>query len=463
MNKKTKGKTTMPKSSFKSEAKRSTKVQFQHFFLFAALVIAFFFFLQYSFIPWGVAKFVVPLFQPSGEKLEKMAFVKLPGLIWVSATQDKAAELSGIKSLDAVQLKDYINREYIFDFTFVERNMETHGYVKGATEFYAKSEVLGEHPIYLEPWIGFWILALVLAVVLSIFVTILLPPGIGLMAMLFDRQIENTKIKIRLQTGFPDEIVDLLTMPDHLFADKEPADVERAFRTVWDRTTTDEVSSSKNALNFDDVFDDNIDVVKFRNNDLYGRMREFFSDFLVKEIVDTKNGLLWRRNHFQILKGTTLYMTHHFTEKYSNNVTGLAYGGAAFLIVAVGIRGLKFIPATRPSFILLAIFLEFSMLALLAITLIFTEEEERMDRMLKKMEDANRSQLEALRVQQHDIRILANALVGKTEEMVKARVETAISEYMKSEDNIKRIVGEEIGQKITKALKGAFVDEDTRR
>ena len=30
---------------------------------------------------------------------------------------------------------------------------------------------------------------------------------------------------------------------------------------------------------------------------------------------------------------------------------------------------------------------------------------------------------------------------------------------MKSEDNIKRIVGEEIGQKITKALKGAFVDE----
>jgi len=151
-------------------------------------------------------------------------------------------------------------------------------------------------------------------------------------------------------------------------------------------------------------------------------------------------------------------MTHHFTEKYSNNVTGLAYGGAAFLIVAVGIRGLKFIPATRPSFILLAIFLEFSMLMLLAITLIFTEEEERMDRMLKKMEDANRSQLEALRVQQHDIRILANALVGKTEEIVKARVETAIAEYMSSEDNIKRVVGEEIGQKITKALRGAFAE-----
>ncbi len=453
----------MAKSTINPESKRNTKIQFQHIFLFAVLMIAFFFFLLYNVIPWGVAQFVVPLFQPSGEKLEKMAFVKLPGLVWVSATQEKASELSGIKSLDGFQLKEYINREYIFDFTFEERNMDTHGYVKKSTEFYAKSEVLGEHPIYLEPWIGFWILALVLAIVLAMLVTLILPPGIGLIAMLFDRQIENTKTKIRLQTGFTDEIVDLLTMPDHLFGDKEPSDVERSFRIVWDRTTTEELSSSKNALNFDDIFDENVDLVKFRNNVIYGRIKEFFSDFVVKEIEDTKDGLLWRRNHFQILKGMTLYMTHHFTEKYSNNVTGLAYGGAAFLIVAVGIRGLKFIPATRPSFILLAIFLEFSMLALLAITLIFTEEEERMDRMLKKMEDANRSQLEALRVQQHDIRILANALVGKTEEMVKARVEHAIADYMKSEDNIKRIVGEEIGQKITKALKGAFVDDDKKR
>ncbi len=453
----------MAKSPINPESKRNTKIQFQHIFLFAVLVIAFFFLLLYTFIPWGVAQFVVPLFQPSGEKLEKMAFVKLPGLVWVSTTQDKAAELSSVKSLDGIQLKEYINREYIFDFTYQERNMETHGYVKKANEFYAKSEVLGENPIYLEPWVGFWILALVLAIVLAMLVTLILPPGIGLIAMLFDRQIENTKTKIRLQTGFTDEIVDLLTMPDHLFSDKEAGDVERAFRIVWDRTTTEELSSSKNALNFDDIFDENVDIVKFRNNVIYGRIKEFFSDFLVKEIEDTKDGLLWRRNHFQILKGMTLYMTHHFTEKYSNNVTGLAYGGAAFLIVAVGIRGLKFIPATRPSFILLAIFLEFSMLALLAITLIFTEEEERMDRMLKKMEDANRSQLEALRVQQHDIRILANALVGKTEEMVKARVEHAIADYMKSEDNIKRIVGEEIGQKITTALKGAFMDEKPRR
>jgi hypothetical protein len=152
-------------------------------------------------------------------------------------------------------------------------------------------------------------------------------------------------------------------------------------------------------------------------------------------------------------------MSHHFTEKYSNNVTGLAYGGAALLIVAVGIRGLKFIPATKPSFILLAIFLEFTMLSLLAITLIYTEEEERMDKMLKKMEDANRSQLETLRGQQHDIHQLSNALIGQTSEIIKTRVEKAISEYMMSDDSLKKVVAEEISEKIMIGLKESFSNQ----
>jgi len=86
--------------------------------------------------------------------------------------------------------------------------------------------------------------------------------------------------------------------------------------------------------------------------------------------------------------GMNTYMRFHFTEEYSNRVTGLAYGGAAFLIFVVGIRGLKFIPATKPSFILFALGIEFSMLVLLATTMIFTEEEERTDRILKQMVDA---------------------------------------------------------------------------
>lgn len=47
------------------------------------------------------------------------------------------------------------------------------------------------------------------------------------------------------------------------------------------------------------------------------------------------------------LSGMATYMRFHFTEEYSNTVTGMAYGGAAFLIFVVGIRGLKFISAAR--------------------------------------------------------------------------------------------------------------------
>jgi hypothetical protein len=276
----------------------------------------------------------------------------------------------------------------------------------------------------------------------------LMPSSFGYMAALFDRQIDNTQIKIRLQTGFSDDVVHVLTLPDDKLEDMDRREVERALRRVWERTVSDAEVSARQAINFDELFDDDTDIVMFRNEAIYSRIKEFFSDFVVKEIEDTKNGLLWRRNHLKWGKGLRLYMSHHFTEKYQNNVTGLAYGGAAVLIVAIGIRGLKLIPAARPSWILLAIGLEFTMLGLMAFTLFYTEEEERMDKMLKKMEDANRSQLETLKGQQEDIHQLSTALVGQTSQIIKNRVESAISEYMTSGDHVQKMVAEEIAQKI---------------
>lgn len=88
------------------------------------------------------------------------------------------------------------------------------------------------------------------------------------------------------------------------------------------------------------------------------------------------------------LQGLAMYMKFHFVENYANNVQGLAYAGAAFLIIVVGVRGLKFIPAVKPSPILFALGVEFTMLCLLAITMLYTEEEERTDRILKQMVDA---------------------------------------------------------------------------
>ncbi|MBM2815737.1 MAG: hypothetical protein HW421_2499 [Ignavibacteria bacterium] len=444
----------MAKSEFKIAPKKF-KVSAQHVIITSVLTLLFFIIAFYEIIPYGTSKFVVGLFKPSGDKLEKIGFAKFNGLCWASLKiKDDMTKIDG-KGIEINT--EYINKEYVFDFSFKERSTKLHGYVKGTSEFYAKSEVLGENAIILEPWLGFSILAIVVAVMLTLLISMCLPTPLGFMAVLFDRQIDNTKVKIRLQTGFADDIVDLLIMPDNKLAEKDISDVKGPFQLVWSRTVSDEIispfTSPYHSLKFEDIFDDNTDLVAFRNEIIYGRIKEFFSDFVVKEIEDSKDGLEWRHNHLLFWKGTRLYMAHHFTEKYSNNVTGLAYGGAAFLIIAVGIRGLKFIPPTKPSFILLAIFLEFTMLSLLAVTLVYTEEEERMDKMLKKMEDANRSQLEVLRGQQVDIHLLANALIGQASDVIKARVENAISEYISSGDQVQRVIAEQIADKIMVGLR----------
>ncbi len=438
----------------KSSQASSQKLGVQQVLLYAVMVIAFFVLFQFKLLPVGVSGFITYLFQPTGEEKQKIELVQYKGLCWASSSKDKAAEIYK-KGLTAPN-KDDINKDFIFDFTFEPRTMDQHGYVKSSTEWIAKSTTLGENQIVLEPWIGFWILALVISIVLATVISMFLPTSLGFMAVLFDRQIENTKAKIRLQTGFSDDIVDLLTMPDDKLEAAEFNVAEVAFRTVWNRTEGEATSTGKNALEFEDVFNEDVDLVSFRKIHLYSRIKEFFSEFVLKEIEDTKNGLLWRRNHTLVMKGLRLYMSHHFTEKYSNNVTGLAYGGAAVLIVTVGIRGLKFIPAAKPSIILFATFLEFTMLALMAFTLMYTEEEERMDKMLKKMEDGSRSSLEALRAQQHDIHQLANVLIGQSAEIIKTRVESAITEYMTSDDNIKKVVAEEISEKILYGMREAF-------
>lgn len=440
----------MGKASFSSKVEKY-HVGFQHVALFLVMVAALFLLIFYYAIPVGASNFVVSLFAPTPEQQEKIGFVRFDGLVWASTTKDVEEKIGG----QSVAIKDsLINKDYIFDFTFEERTIATHGYAKKTSEFYAKSETLGEHGIILEPYIGFSVIALVLAAIIAMLVSMVMPSAIGFMAALFEKQIDHTKVKIRLQTGFPDEVVELLTLPEDRLANLDRDAVESAYKKVWDRTQPDE-ESTKRAIKFEDIFDEETDIVIFRNQALYNRIKEFFSEFVLSEIEDTKNGLVWRRNHFQIFKGMQLYMAHHFTEKYSNNVTGLAYGGAALLIVAVGIRGLKFIPATKPSFILFAIFMEFTMLALLAVTLFYTEEEERMDKMLKKMEDANQSQLGILRDQAQDMKQLASALVGQPAELVKKRVEEAISQFMTSDDNVKATIAKEIADKIIFDLKRA--------
>ena len=368
------------------------KAGMQHTLLLLALVAVFSFGFYTLVIPRGVEGAVLSLFHPHDEKENKAFKEVVPGVFAVMKDTTRPVPAG------AENLKEYIKTDYIFDFTHADRSEAAAGYSKNAGEWIVKANGeggLGEAAIILEPAQGFTILSLVLGFALAIFATFFMPSSIGFMAQKVDREIHHTKTKIRLQTGFSDEIIDLLAMPEKQLMELESHQVRSSFKVVWDRTMQDtDRTNGRRLVRFEDVFTADVNLAEFRKEVLFIRIQECFSDFVVNEIVDTTAGLAWSGNRAKFLGGLRLYMAHHFTEKYSNNVTGLAYFGAAILIVIIGIRGLKFIPATKPSLILAAISLEGALLALLAFGLIYTGEEERVDKLMKKMEDAAKLQLD---------------------------------------------------------------------
>mgnify|MGYP000206357077 CR=1 FL=1 len=421
------------------------KAGFVHYVVFFAIFLATAVIFHKFLLVRIVESFVVFQFKPEREELANFNGVRA------------VPSAEGLKHIGEEVRREYIKPEYIFDFTNKARQEKVHGYPKAPDEWVVKAPKLGDDPIYLDPNVGFVIFSIDIGFVVAVLLTLIMPPGFGFMSLKVEREIHNNKAKIRLQTGFSEEIVELLVMPDDRLAALAETDrrkIVEAFRVVWNRTIPEEEigSSHRQVIGFDDAFDRNTDPVVFRNNVLYIRIREHFSEFVERSIEDIKAAIGWQRNRLRIGSALRLYMAHHFTEQYSNNVTGFAYGGAALLIVAVGIRGLKFIPPTRPSLILGAIFLEFSMLALLAFTLFYTEEEERMDKMLKKMEDASRSQLDILQEQQRDIRLFVDKLIGESSEMIKRRVEEAISEHLSNDQAMR----EKISKAIVENLKIGF-------
>lgn len=107
--------------------------------------------------------------------------------------------------------------------------------------------------------------------------------------------------------------------------------------------------------------------------DVYGMS---FSDL---ELL--QRALLWRESAsstklFKSHDAIKFYMREYFTDRYSNAILGLVYMGAAVLIIVIGIRGLKFLPATDPSVVLSALGLEFMLLITYAAILMYGRTEE---------------------------------------------------------------------------------------
>ncbi len=63
-----------------------------------------------------------------------------------------------------------------------------------------------------------------------------------------------------------------------------------------------------------------------------------------------------------------MYMRSHFIAEYKNNVTAAAFLGTAFLIMVIGLRGIKFLTPHQPDLVIIAIMVEMSVLCLLGLT-----------------------------------------------------------------------------------------------
>ena len=70
------------------------------------------------------------------------------------------------------------------------------------------------------------------------------------------------------------------------------------------------------------------------------------------------------------------YMHNDFIKNYKNNITAIAFIGTAFLILNIGLRGVKFMVAHQPDLIVIAILVEITVLCLLGLTTWYEKEEK---------------------------------------------------------------------------------------
>lgn len=122
-------------------------------------------------------------------------------------------------------------------------------------------------------------------------------------------------------------------------------------------------------------------VKKADLRDLHDYERDW--QICLEDLLTLNKSIKWLGSNFwrkliKINNGIKVYLRFYFTERYSNNIIGVVYMGAACLIIIIGLRGLKFIPANEPSLVLFALGLEFSLLIFYAITLMYSKNDTDM-------------------------------------------------------------------------------------
>jgi hypothetical protein len=125
------------------------------------------------------------------------------------------------------------------------------------------------------------------------------------------------------------------------------------------------------------------------------QLHDYAEDYGVsfEELDILRDALKWREGSFfykvlHIQDAIQYYLRMYYTQQYGNAILGWVYVGAAVLIIIIGVRGLKFIPASSPSIILFALALEFVMLIFYAITVIYSKQEDAPDNYPPQMQNS---------------------------------------------------------------------------
>jgi hypothetical protein len=188
---------------------------------------------------------------------------------------------------------------------------------------------------WINPFFSFFVPSIVIGIFIAAYFSAIMPLGLGLVRRLIEREIVYNLDKICYHTySYYSEEKNIEFEKMILAADIHDLHI---FQRDWG-IPIDELKIIHAAL-------------KWKNSTLFYRM-------------------------IHPLKGLNIYVRLYFTEKYSNPILGLVYIGAAILIIIIGLRGLKFIPATQPSPILFSLGVEFTLLLVYAFTLLFAKPEK---------------------------------------------------------------------------------------
>ncbi|MDC1067690.1 hypothetical protein OAQ99_00870 [Candidatus Kapabacteria bacterium] len=99
------------------------------------------------------------------------------------------------------------------------------------------------------------------------------------------------------------------------------------------------------------------------------------------DIISIRKALQWLNSSGKFafkkaFSAISFFLRFYVTKKYANVILGTVYFGAALLIIVIGLRGLKFIPSSEPSLVFFSLGLEFTLLVVYAVTLMFGKESE---------------------------------------------------------------------------------------